>query len=89
MKVSVATPSAPANSREAPVIGLDPPQAMTGKEEDKKKYAGKSVKIALKTNPAQADSETVDRYSPFLIQELQRSGLYGCATGRSCVRAST
>ena len=64
MKVSVATPSAPANSREAPVIGLDPPQAMTGKEEDKKKYAGKSVKIALKTNPAQADSETVDRYFP-------------------------
>ena len=64
MKVTVTTSSPPANNREAPVIGLDPPKSLSSKEEDKNKYAGKSVKIALRTNPTQAASETVDRYFP-------------------------
>ena len=62
MKVNQSTSSPAKNNREAPVIGLDPPKTESSKEEDAKKYNGKSVKIALKTNPTAADSETVDRY---------------------------
>ena len=63
MKVK-ATSSSPSSNREAPVIGLDPPQSTTTKEDNTAKFSGKSVKIALKTNPTVDDSETVDRYFP-------------------------
>ena len=64
MKVSPATASPPSSSREAPVIGLDPPKSPNSKDENRNKYEGKSVKIALRTNPSDAGSETVDRYFP-------------------------
>ena len=64
MKVSPATASPPSNSREAPVIGLDPPKSINSKEESRNKYEGKSVKIALRTNPSDVSSETVDRHFP-------------------------
>ena len=63
MKVSFQDATKGHESCNAPVIGLSPP-----KEKDYSdsatKFSGKSVKIALRTNPTSTDSETIDRYFP-------------------------
>ena len=64
MKVVLQTSSPTVSNREAPVIGLDPPKTTSSQEESSAKFSGKSVKIALKTNPTAAESETIDRYFP-------------------------